>query len=77
MAEILIWQGYCQQFGLTYHFKRKYGISLLILALFGVVAALLKVWSYTRRLREPETWNFPWSPGNVVVVIGTLFEFGL
>ena len=48
MAEILIWQGYCQQFGLTYHFKRKYGISILIMALFGVVAALLKFWSYTR-----------------------------
>ena len=72
MAEMLLWKSYCEQRGLTYHFEASYGISLLIMAVFGVIAALIKVQSYVHRLRLPDEWHFPWSPGNIAVIMAML-----
>lgn len=72
MAETLLWRSYCEQRGLTYHFEPSYGISLLIMAVFGVIAAGIKVQSYVHRLRLPDEWHFPWSPGNIAVIMAML-----
>jgi len=74
MAETLLWRSYCEQRGLTYHFEPSYGISLLIMAVFGVIAAGIKVQSYVHRLRLPDEWHFPWSPGNIAVIMGILIH---
>ena len=74
MAETLLWKSYCEQSGLTYHFQASYGISLLIMAVFGVIAAIIKVQSYVHRLKLPDQWHFPWSPGNIAVIMAMFIQ---
>ena len=42
------------------------------MAVFGVIAAGIKVQSYVHRLRLPDEWHFPWSPGNIAVIMAML-----
>ena len=74
MAETLLWRAYTEQRGLTYTYQSSYGASLIVLLSLGIVAATFKAVAVANRMRLGTKWVYPWSPGNLVVIIGILIH---
>ena len=74
MAETLLWKSFTDQRGLTYSYQPNYGTSLLILIGLGIVAASFKALSIGKKLTLESQWFYPWSPGNIVVILGILIH---
>ena len=74
MAETLLWKSFTDQRGLTYSYQTHYGTSLMILIALGIVAASFKAFSVGKKLTLENQWFYPWSPGNIVVILGILIH---